>query len=339
MEDALARYLEAHLPAASVQVTNLLRIPGGASRETWMFDAEWDAEGGRETQAFVVRKDPPASLLDTDREAEYAFYSTFWDTEVPVPRMRWLEADASILGGPFFIMDRVMGCEGNTRAPQASPYLEVQDEIARNMYEILGAIHSLDWTNSPAARVAEAPARETAWKKELEHWERIITNEEISPQPIMRAAIRWLRANPPPPAQRITVVHGDYRVGNFLYKEDGSIHAIVDWEMAHLGDPIEDLAWSFNESWQWANRDGRPGGIVTRERATEIWEKASGLKAHPEAVRWWDVFTNVKCQGIWITGARSFQEGRSNELMLAIIGHSLTNGQDQTLLRTIGRAP
>lgn len=338
MEDRLAKYLEAKLPASNVRVTNLSRIPGGASRETWMFDAAWAAEGGEQSQAFVVRKDPPASLLDTDREAEYAFYSSFWGTRVPVPRMRWLESDASILGGPFFIMDRILGCEGNTRPLQAPPYLAVQSEVARNMYEILGAIATFEWESSPAAKVAEAPTVETAWQKELAHWEGIINAEELSPQPIMRAAIRWLRANPPPPAQRISVVHGDYRVGNFLYREDGSIHGIVDWEMAHLGDPIEDLAWSFNESWQWA-RDGRPGGIVDKATAIATWEKASGLKADPAAVAWWEVFCHVKCQGIWITGARSFQEGRSNELMLAIISYSLVNSQDRFLLRTIGRLP
>lgn len=337
MEEALAKYLEAHLPAESVRVTNLLRIPGGASRETWMFDAAWD-DGVERTHAFVVRKDPPASLLETDREAEYAFYSTFWNTAVPVPRMRWLESDASIIGGPFFIMDRVLDCEGSTRAPQAPPFLAAQPAIAKNMYEILAGIATFAWEGSPAARVAEAPSVGTAWQKELAHWEGIIDAQELSPQPLMRAAIRWLRANPPPPAQRISVVHGDYRVGNFLYRQDGSIHAIVDWEMAHLGDPIEDLAWSFNESWQWA-KDGRPGGIVDRATAIAHWERASGLKADPKAVYWWEVFCHVKCQGIWITGARSFQEGRSNELILPMVAYSLINAQDQALLRTLGRMP
>jgi aminoglycoside phosphotransferase (APT) family kinase protein len=339
MEDRIAAYLQTKLPAAEVRVSNLSRIPGGASRETWMFDATWDSEGGEQFQAFVIRIDPPASLLNTDREAEFAFYSSFWGTSVPVPRMRWLEPDGSILGGPFFVMDRVLGCDSSTRSPQLPPLLALQDRMAENMYGILAAIHTFDWRDSPAAAVAEAPAPEAVWSKELAHWEAIIDAEEISPQPIVRAGIRWLRANPPPPAQRISVVHGDYRVGNFLYQPDASIHAIVDWEMAHLGDPIEDLAYSFNESWQWANKDGRPGGIVERAKAIELWETASGLKADPVAVHWWDVFTNVKLQGIWVTGARSFQEGRSNELILASIGFHLTNGQDQALLRTIGRAP
>jgi len=338
MEAALAKYLAAKLSVDSVEVTNLSRIPGGASRETWMFDAAWKDGAGETSQPFVVRKDPPASLLETDREAEYAFYDSFWSTKVPVPKMRWLESDASIIGGPFFIMDRIVGSEGSTRALQVPPFSAVQGEVAKNMYEILAEIATFDWQGSPAARVAEAPTIETAWQKELAHWEGIINAQEMSPQPVMRAALRWLHAHPPPPAQRISVVHGDYRVGNFLYAEDGSITGIVDWEMAHLGDPVEDLAWSFNESWQWA-RDGRPGGIVEKGIATAIWERASGLHADPVALNWWEIFSHVKCQGIWLTGARSFQEGRTNELMLPIVAYTLINSQDQFLLRTIGRMP
>ncbi len=339
MEEALAAYLAPRLEAdGDVSVTGLLRIPGGASRETWMFDASWTQGGISSSQPFILRKDPPASLLETDREIEYAFYSTFADSAVPVPAMRWLEPDASVLGGPFFIMDRLLDCEANQSAMMEPRFQAVHEPIAKQMYETLGQIALFDWKGTPAEAVSAAPERDTAWRRELTHWERIIDEQELSPQPIARAGIRWLRENPPPPAQRVSVVHGDYRVGNILCNEDGTIRGVVDWEMAHLGDPIEDLAWSFNESWQWAG-DGRPGGIVKRERAIELWEGATGLRADPEALHWWEVFSNIKCQGIWLTGARSFQEGRSGELILPVVAYTLINSQDERLLRSLGRAP
>jgi aminoglycoside phosphotransferase (APT) family kinase protein len=251
--------------------------------------------------------------------------------------MRWLEPDASVLGGPFFIMDRILGCEVNTRLPQTPAYAPLQPVMAKHMYEILGEIATHDWAAGPVAKVTQAPTPETAWQKELAHWEAIIDAEEISPQPIVRAAIRWLRANPPPPAQRISVVHGDYRVGNFLYKPDASIHGVLDWEMAHLGDPIEDLAYSFNESWRWA-RDERPGGIVDRQTATQIWEEASGLRVDPAALHWWELFNSVKLQGIWLKSARVFQDGKSSELIHLLCAYSLINSQDQAILHTMGRA-
>ncbi|MFQ5381319.1 MAG: phosphotransferase family protein [Dehalococcoidia bacterium] len=339
MEQALAEYLAPRLEAEDgVAISGLLRIPGGASRETWMFEASWTRGGESRSEAFILRKDPPASLLETDREVEYAFYSTFAGSAVPVPAMRWLESDPSILGGPFFIMDRIPDCEANQTAMMEPRFQAVHEPIAKRMYEILGAIALFSWKGTEAERVSEAPRPDTAWEKELSRWEQIIDEEELSPQPIARAGIRWLRNNPPPPAQRVSVVHGDYRVGNILCNEDGTIRGVVDWEMAHLGDPIEDLAWSFNESWQWAG-DGRPGGIVERETAIALWEQATGLTADRKALHWWEVLSNIKCQGIWLTGARSFQEGRSGELILPVVAYSLINAQDERLLRSLGRAP
>jgi aminoglycoside phosphotransferase (APT) family kinase protein len=285
VEDAIARYLAGRLPGArDIKVSHLLRIPGGASRETWMFKAVWQDENGRQSAEMILRKDPPASLLETDREAEFAFYSTFAGSDVPVPTMRWLEHDTSHVGGAFFIMDRIPDIEAAPRLIVEPAYDAVRDTIADNMYRILAAIHTFDWRGSPAERWAKAVTPETCWSTELDHWEGVIDANEISPQPIIRAGIRWLRRNPPPPAQRISIVHGDYRIGNVLYHRDGSIRGVVDWEMAHLGDPIEDFAWSTMEDWHWA-RDGRPGGVITMDEAQRIYEAASGLTVDPAALR------------------------------------------------------
>lgn len=335
MEQAIARYLEPRIDgAAGLAVSNLFRIPGGASRETWSFDATWQANGETTTGAFILRKDPPASLVESEREVEYTFYHAFANTNVPVPRMRWLEQDESHLGGAFFIMERILGCDSNTRRIQEAEYAEARPMLARQMYEILAGIHTFDWQSSGIAGLAKPPEPGDCWKRELEYWEDMINRQEINAQPIARAAIRWLRKNPPPPAQRVTVVHADYRVGNFLYTKDG-IKGIVDWEMAHLGDPLEDLSWSFMELW----RFGTPlmGGIITREDAIRTWEAASGMKVDLDALHWWDVFSGVKGQGIWLTGARSFHEGKTREPILAFTSWSLINRQDEIILRAMGR--
>jgi aminoglycoside phosphotransferase (APT) family kinase protein len=179
-------------------------------------------------------------------------------------------------------------------------------------------------------RVVEVPTTETAWLQALDYWEGMIDANEISPQPIARAAIRWLRSNPPPPAQRITMIHGDYRVGNFLYTTEG-IHGVLDWEMAHLGDPIEDVGWAVHEIW---HRD-----LIPREKCIAVYEASSGLRVDPEALHWWDVFNGVKAQGIWLTGAKSFHEGRTSELIIAAAAYWQTNWTDEALLRSLGRGP
>lgn len=320
--------------ATGMTVSSLSRVPGGASRETWLFDAAWSESSERREQSFVLRKDMPASLVESEREVEYAFYTAYADTTVPVPRMRWLENDPAHLGGAFFIMDRIVDCESNTRRIRDADFDAVRPRLAQQFYEIAAAIHTFDWQTTPLAGLKPPPEPGECWKRELDYWEGMINANEITPQPIARAAIRWLRRNPPPPAQRVSVVHADYRVGNILYNVTG-IHGVLDWEMAHLGDPIEDVAWSFMELW----RFGTPlmGGIVTRDEAIRTWEAASGLKADPEALHWWDVFSGVKAQGIWLTGAKSFDDRRSQELIHAYTSWGLINRQDEILLRSLGR--
>lgn len=336
MERALANYVGDKAGAQDVAVSGLSRIYGGASRETWMFTASWLRDGKEHSEELILRKDPPASLLETDRELEYAFYSAFLGTEVPVPRMRWLESDPSHLGSPFFIMDRIPGCDSSPQRILEPDYAGVRTVLGRRHYEILAAVHALDWRQTVIEQVVDAPAPGDAWKRELDHWERIINENELSPQPIARAGIRWLRANPPPPPPRVTVVHGDYRTGNFLYRPDGQIYGIVDWEMAHLGDPVEDIAWAFMEAWQWAGNELK-GGIIAAEDALAVYEAAAGCEIDRDALHWWEVFSSIKAQGIWLTGARTFQEGRSGELILATTAYWLINYQDEILLRSLGR--
>ena len=335
MEAELVQYLESRLGVTGVSVANLVRIPGGASRETWMFDASWHNGVEEEQAALILRKDPPASLVETDREVEYSFYLSFAGTDVPVPRMRWMESAAEHLGSPFFIMDRITDCETSTQRIREPDFAEVRPMLARRTYQIMAAIHAADWSNMPLAKIVAAPGRERCWLQELDHWDAIVGKSEISPQPIARAAIRWLRANPPPPPPRVTVVHGDYRVGNFLYSREG-IHGILDWELAHLGDPLEDLAWSFMELWEWGGT-GMKGGIVDAADAIRIYEEASGAPVDPERLHWWEVLSGVKAQGIWLTGARSFLEGRSEELILAYTSSAFINRQDEIILRAMGR--
>lgn len=329
MEAQLSQYLAGRLNSDNgVAIAKLARIPGGASRETWMFDAVWSEDGVQQTAPFVLRRDPPASLVESDRVVEYAFYSAFHGTDVPVPAMRWLESDSAHLGAPFFIMDRIQVGETNVRSISEPHYASSKQMLGRRMFEVLGAIHSFDWSESEIARVVSAPTPGAAWSEQVAYWEEMIGRNEISPQPIARAAIRWLRANPPPPAERVGVVHGDYRVGNFLYSPVG-IHGVLDWEMAHLGDPLEDLAWAVHELWD--------RGLIPRDESIQVYERASGLKVDRAALHWWDVFTGVKAQGIWLTGAKSFNDGRSSELILAYAAYMLINGTDEALLRSLGR--
>ncbi|MBS0334182.1 MAG: phosphotransferase, partial [Proteobacteria bacterium] len=140
---------------------------------------------------------------------------------------------------------------------------------------------------------------------------------------------------PPPPAQKLSVVHGDYRTGNFLFDEAGEIHGVLDWEMAHLGDPLEDLAWGFNPIWRFGR--GLPGGLLSKPEAIAIWERASGLRADPKALHWWELFNCVKGQGIWVGSARAFIDGGNREPIMVYPAWWLMNAQDRAILEVMGK--
>lgn len=337
-EDRIAAYIASRLPGArDVAIDNLFRISGGASRETYRMRLRYRAEDGAGVERpLILRRDPPDSLIDTERVIEFSAYRAFHGSAVPVPEMLWLEEDPGPLDFPFFIAEELAGFEAGPMAVLAEPYVQHREKIGRRKWTILGEIAKADPEALGLTKVMEPVAPEDCWRRELDYWEGVLDEDEISPQPIIRAAIRWLRANPPPPAQKISVVHGDYRTGNFLYDTAGEIHGVLDWEMSHLGDPLEDLGWTLNRIWCWGQDDLR-GGLLPRETAIAVWEQVSGLKAEPAALHWWELFNCVKGQGIWVSSAKAWTDGQNRDPILIVSSWRLLNSQDRAALELMGR--
>jgi len=336
LEERLAAYVASKLPAArDLRVAELDRIFGGASRETYRFVLSYTAEGQRVSRRLILRRDPPGSLIETERAVEFGAYRAFHGTVVPVPEPIWLEEDTQHLDYAFFVMEELSGLESGPTQITQPPYAEHAAKLAQQKWTILGEISKADPKALGLTSVMEPVALDKCGERELAHWEKAIDEDELCPQPVIRAAIRWLRRNPPPPAQKLSVVHADYRTGNFLYDTEGKIHAILDWEMAHLGDALEDLAWSINPVWRWAG-DERAGGLAPREEAIRIWEESSGLRADPAALHWWEVFSSVKGQAIWVSGAREFTDGKNQDLILGLSAWLMGNSQDRAALSALG---
>jgi aminoglycoside phosphotransferase (APT) family kinase protein len=339
LERRLATYLAARLAGAErVEVSGLERIHGGASRETSRFVLRYEQDGRRVERRLILRRDPPGSLIETDRRVEFAAYRAFHGTAVPVPEALWLEEDPGPLDHPFFVMEELAGFESSVQALLAPPLFERRAEIGRQKWSILGEIAKADPEKLGLVGLLPPVALDACWRRELEHWERVLDEDELEPQPVIRAVIRWLRRNPPPPAQKLAVVHADYRTGNFLFDREGRIRAVLDWEMAHLGDPLEDLAWGINPVWQWS-RDGLAGSLLPKAAAIRTWEAASGLAAEPRALLWWELFSCVKGQGIWVSGGHEFQEGANHDPVLCLSSWMMGNSQDRAALALLGRLP
>lgn len=311
LEPCIARYLAHRMPEASdVQVDDLARIHGGSSQETFRFRARWQRAGGTEERRLILRRAPEAGLVNAERDLEFTVYSALAGSGVPIPAAHFLELDPNWLDRPFFIMDLVDGKPGHFFT-SADPYEGQSLAVGRNFWRHLGTLAAQDHRTLSLGSLRNGDADENYWSRELDHWEAALDAGEAVIEPVVRGALRWLRRNPPPPAAKPAIVHGDYRCGNFLFLPDGRVSAVLDWEMCHVGDPLEDIAWALNPMWSMEK-------YFPLEEGLAIWEEASGLTLDRAALDWWRLFAPVKACGIWTTAEASFQEGTSREMIIAL---------------------
>ena len=330
-EDQLRAYLAHKMPQAQdLAISDLQRIPGGASRETWSFDARWREEGRDVERAFIVRRDPTASVLETERDIEFGVYRALAGTGVPVPPVYWLETDPRWLERPFFVMGRVAGETDPRLITLGAP--EVRAEMSRQLAEILGRIHNLDWRSLGLDLLSVPPSPSHCADLEIDKWEAVLEKDRLAPHPILTLGLRWLRRHKPA-TQKVTLVHADYRTGNYLY-DKRNILGILDWEMVHLGDPMEDVAYFCVRMWRWAG-DEKVGGLLDREDFYRLYEQYSGIPVDREAVRFWEILGNIKLAVIFVTGTRSYCDGLSSDIFLALTSR-LNPGFEAEIATLIG---
>jgi aminoglycoside phosphotransferase (APT) family kinase protein len=330
--DRLAACLRSRWPHVDgLEVSDVQQIPGGASRETYRLKLSYRADGREVQRGVILRRDPPTSLIDTERALEYRTYAAVYPTEVPVPEPLILEEDPKHLDHAFSLMAEIPGCETSIAMFATPHYAALREKIGRAKWTIMGKLAALDVQALGADQFMEVPTTDECALREVAYWESVIDADALLPQPIAKAAIRWLRRNHPPPAKKLALVHGDFRSGNFLYDSQGEIRGVLDWEMAHLGDPLEDLAWSLDPLWGWPERR-LAGGLLPRETAIGIWEAASGIPVDRDAFRWWQVFASVKAVAIWISSTEDFAHGASKEPILGVAGWVMTDRQNRILV-------
>jgi aminoglycoside phosphotransferase (APT) family kinase protein len=332
--EAIRLYLQHVMPnVRDLRVEGLHQIFGGASRHTWSCDAWWSDASGERSQGLIFRVDPPASLLPNN-DTEHRVYRAVHGSAIPVPAVLWAEPDSRWLGGAFFVMERIEGCETTPQALFRPPFDAVGEQIGRRIFQVGGAIAAFDW-RAAGLECFEAPAEDACWHIELADWAGRIEEARLDVQPVTRAAIDWLRRHPPPPAQRVSLVHGDHRNGNVLVDPTGEIRGVLDWEMAHLGDPIEDLAWTCAPAWRWG-REHLYAGLIEPTEAVQEWERTSGLRFDEDAFHWWSLFSAVKAQGIWLTGDRSYVDRRTDDIRMPMIALALKPREEARMLELMG---
>jgi aminoglycoside phosphotransferase (APT) family kinase protein len=289
--------------AHDIVVTGLSRAAGGLSRENWKLDVSWvDATGSHSHQLMLMR-DAAGTLLDTVRSREFALLKALEGTGVQAPKAYWVDADGHRLGAPSIVMDRVPGiCDYMVLNGDRPPATRLN--LAHGFIDLMARMHAVDWRGRGLGAVLGEPA-DTPSRVELKHWEAEYRRVKLEPHPELDYVLAWMHQHAPK-AEAIVLVHGDFKPGNALIAGE-QITAKLDWETAHLGDPLEDLGWVTNPV---RKREHQIPGAWEREQIVGAYRKLTGRKVDEAALRWWNVFSIWKLAVIQLTAVNEFVAGR-----------------------------
>ena len=324
LRQRLEAFIARHTGGDAVRVEDLRKLPGGASREIWSFDA---LVGG-ERLALILRRDPGSSTMQTQRREEYRVQQAAFAAGVPVPRPYWLAEDDGELGAPSYVMARVEGETLPRRLLRDDAYAGARAVMTAQLGATLARIHAIDLTAHDLGFLAAPAPGESPALAELERYEQIFRGIAPEPHPVFELAFRWLRQRLPDAAHR-TLVHGDYRVGNVMFGPEGA-RAILDWELSHIGDPAEDLGWLCVRAWRFGSDALPVGGVGTREELVRAYQEAGGGPVDPEALRFWEVCGNFKLALVFITQCRAWLDGVPS-LELASLGRRTAEAEQELL--------
>jgi aminoglycoside phosphotransferase (APT) family kinase protein len=308
LDTKLATVLAAALSVPTT-IENLRALTGGASRTTWAFDAVT----GTQRRALILRTGPPDDV-HAGMELEARSQAAAAAAGAPVPHILVADDSLAALGNPFLVCDEI---KGETIVRRIARQLDTADgharrtELLRQCAQALAAIHRAD---------SDIPGLE--YEDQLvEYRERLDAMNDTTAT--FEWAFRWLAAHRPPPSARV-LVHGDYRMGNLIV--DGSdLAAVLDWELVHLGEAYEDLAWFCIRAWRFgAPASHGAGGLGSIESFVRAYEQASATIVDRVALHWWLVLATLRWGVICRYQAERHLSGQSRSVELAAIGRRVS---------------
>jgi aminoglycoside phosphotransferase (APT) family kinase protein len=267
-------------------VRELVRLTGGATKATWSFDAVV----GSDTLPLILQQTPPERLAPTPGRGtlgvhgahDAALLQAALLAGVPVPRVRIvLDPDDDL--GEGTVTERVAGETLGRKINTDARFAAARPQLAAQCGTILAAIHRIDPTGTGFLAAQPAQAQLAMY--------RTLADACDHPLPAVELGLRWV-AEHLPKAPRSCVVHGDFRNGNLIIGDDG-VRCVLDWELAHIGDPMLDLGWLCVPTW----RFGGPlpvGGFGHRDDLFRAYERAGGASVDPAHVRFWEAFGCIK---------------------------------------------
>lgn len=325
MSDELAGRIAARLTeldGAPAEVADLRRLSGGASRETWSLDAV-RPDGTR--RGLIVRRDPEDLPRPEQMAREAAAFTAARAAGVPEPELydhgtAIGPADEHVpaLGSPYLLMERLEGETIARRLLRDDAYAGARPLLAREFGRVLARIHAIDPDRIPGLeRVDALPALTRLYEGFGE------------PRPAIELGLRHLAGHRPPPGGD-TLVHGDFRTGNLLVGPDG-LRGVLDWELVHRGDPMQDLGWLCTKAW----RFGSPhpvGGFGPHAELLAGYAEAGGTPPDEATLAWWELYGTVRWALLCRRQAERHLSGAEPSLELAVLGRRVCEQEHDVLL-------
>jgi aminoglycoside phosphotransferase (APT) family kinase protein len=300
---AVTAWFAEHVPAA-VAPLRFSRVAGGHSCLTYVVT---DAGG----QRFVLRRPPIGHVLATahDVAREHRIMDALFDTGVPVPRMIGLCTDPSVNEAPFYAMEHVDGPVLHTFADaEALPDDATRRRAGESLVDALVALHAVDPDD---VGLGDLSKRSGYVERQLRRWSQQYAGSKSRDLPGMDQMHEWLLAHLPPDSPP-RVVHGDFRLGNCIHAPDGSILAMLDWELCALGDPLADVSYMLR-NWGERPAHGEPPtsaarGFPTRDEMIARYEQGSCRPL--ENLTFWTVFHSFRSAAIVDGVYRRYIDGK-----------------------------
>jgi aminoglycoside phosphotransferase (APT) family kinase protein len=297
MREALHPHIAAIL-GRDVELSEPVLLAGGASKEAWAVDADGEPLLVRRAAGGVIHRHT-LSLAD-----EYAVLEAAHEAAVKVPRPYGYIPD--LAGREAFVMERLEGETIGRRVVRREDLEHARFLLPVQMAEELAKIHAIPRERLPFLQEASI--------------ERMVDelDDVGEPRPAIELGLWWLRENRPPPREPI-VVHGDYRVGNLVVGPDG-LAGVLDWEFAHLDDPVRDLAFSLVRAWRFGVPEKRLGGVGGVDQYLETYNRLTGFDVTSEELFYWELAGNVGWAIGCLTQMQRHLSGQDRSVELATLG-------------------
>jgi len=316
---ALQAWLAMMSSSRKVEITSMKSLTGGSIQENWRIECDFEGGVSPGPRRLVLRSDAPSVIAASlSRREEFKVLVAANDIGVNVPEPLWLCEDTEVIGRFFYIMRHVEGIALGPKVVKDQSLGGDREMLGQTLGRELAKIHSirppvaeLDFLEMPDAHPANNVV--ASLRQHLDEMSEV--------RPVLEWGLRWAELNIPARSE-ITLVHQDFRSGNYLIDGEG-LNGILDWEFAAWGDPMSDLGWFCAECWRFSHPELEAGGISSRRAFYEGYESGSGSSIDKTAVFFWELIAHIRWAVIALQQANRHLSGTQRSLELALTGRLL----------------